>query len=343
MTAVPGDPATGREDARRIRWPRRCGSSTSPNERGLLVRLMGGMAIRAHAPDWPARTRRVEVDLDFATRCKDRGAFYELLARRGLHAGQAPQRAVRRQAGLLRRRPAQPPGRRARGQPRDVPSLRVRRPARRRRARPCRSPSCCCRSSRSSRSTARTSSTRSSCSPSIRSASDDGAPDARHGLGAINVPRILSFTSNDWGWWRTVTGNLDTLDQYLAVELDARGPRPQQRPGRPVRPGDPDRQPADGHRRRAEVDALEAARAGRRAARPGTRSPRRWGTAADAGLLRDRHPRLRGVLAQVPQRRQVPQGRRPDHGRRHDRQGDGPDRRQRLELGAGAPGPAATS
>ena len=28
------------------------------DERGLLVRLMGGMAIRAHAPDWPARTRR---------------------------------------------------------------------------------------------------------------------------------------------------------------------------------------------------------------------------------------------------------------------------------------------
>ena len=65
---------------------------------------MGGMAIRAHAPDWPARTRRVEVDLDFATRGKDRGAFYELLDDRGLHAGQAPQRAVRRQAGLLRRR-----------------------------------------------------------------------------------------------------------------------------------------------------------------------------------------------------------------------------------------------
>jgi len=51
--------------------------------KGLLVRLMGGMAIRAHAPDWPARTRRVEVDLDFATRGKDRGAFYELLASEG--------------------------------------------------------------------------------------------------------------------------------------------------------------------------------------------------------------------------------------------------------------------
>ena len=96
------------------------------DERGLLVRLMGGMAIRAHAPDWPARTRRVEVDLDFATRGKDRGAFYELLADEGYTRGQAAQRAVRRQAGLLRRRAAQPPGRRARRQPRDVPPLRVR-------------------------------------------------------------------------------------------------------------------------------------------------------------------------------------------------------------------------
>ena len=51
-------------------------------------------------------------------------------------------------------------------------------------------------------------------------------------------------------------------------------------------------------------------------------------------LLRHRHPRLRGVLAQVPQRRRVPQGRRPDHGRRHDRQGDGPDRRPNGRLGA---------
>jgi hypothetical protein len=43
---------------------------------GLLVRLMGGMAIRAHAPDWTARTRRIEVDMDFATRSRDRMAFY---------------------------------------------------------------------------------------------------------------------------------------------------------------------------------------------------------------------------------------------------------------------------
>src|SRR3954469_9383811 len=59
------------------------------DKQGLLVRLMGGMAIRAHAPDWPARTRRVEVDLDFATRGKDRGGFYELLTREGYTAGQS--------------------------------------------------------------------------------------------------------------------------------------------------------------------------------------------------------------------------------------------------------------
>ena len=94
---------------------------------------------------------------------------------------------------------------------------------------------------------------------------DDGAPDSRHGLGAINVPRILSFTSNDWGWWRTVTGNLDTLDQYLAVELTPEDLDLNN--GRAVL-FDPGAQVAalrDGHRRRPEVDALEAPRAGRRA------------------------------------------------------------------------------
>ena len=91
---------------------------------------------------------------------------------------------------------------------------------------------------------------------------DDGAPDARDGQGAINVPRILSFTSNDWGWWRTVTGNLDTLDQYLAVELTPEDLDLNN--GRAVLfdPARPDRGPARGDRRRAEVDALEAARHG---------------------------------------------------------------------------------
>ena len=245
---------------------------------GLLVRLMGGMAIRAHAPDWPARTRRVEVDLDFATRGKDRGAFYELLDGEGYTADKRHNALFGGKQALLRRRAAQPAGRCPRRQPRDVPPLRVQATAWRVDARRCRWPSCCCRSSRSSRSTARTCSTRSSCSPSTRSRQDDGAPDARTGQGAINVPRILSFTSNDWGWWRTVTGNLDTLDQYLAVELHAGRPRPQQRPGGPVRPGRPGRGPARRPSRTPRSRRAGSSAPASASARSGTRSPRRWDT-----------------------------------------------------------------
>ena len=53
------------------------------DKQGLTLRLMGGMAVRAHAPRWPARTRRREVDLDFATTSKDRSAIYKLLETEG--------------------------------------------------------------------------------------------------------------------------------------------------------------------------------------------------------------------------------------------------------------------
>jgi hypothetical protein len=50
-------------------------------------------------------------------------------------------------------------------------------------------------------------------------AADDGDVDAEAGLGAINVRRITAITSADWGWWRTVTGNLDKLAEFLATDL----------------------------------------------------------------------------------------------------------------------------
>ena len=186
--------------------------------KGLLVRLMGGMAIRAHAPDWPARTRRVEVDLDFATRGKDCGAFYELLADEGYTPDKRHNALFGRKQAYFVDVP--------RNRPVDVlvDSLEM-----------------CHRFEFKDRLAVST--------PTLPLAElllsklqvvkinrkdvldalvllaehplgqDDGAPDARTGQNAINVPRILSFTSNDWGWWRTVTGNLDTLDKYLAVEL----------------------------------------------------------------------------------------------------------------------------
>jgi hypothetical protein len=216
MTAGPGDLG----DARTLQDPldEALRIVDLADGKGLLVRLMGGMAIRAHAPDWPARTRRVEVDLDFATRSRDRGAFYELLA----HEGYTPDKRHNALFGGKQAYFVDVP----RHRPVDVlvDSLEM-----------------CHRFEFKDRLAA--------SSPTLPLAElllsklqvvrinrkdvldalvllaehplaqDDGAVDARTGQGAINVPRILSFTSNDWGWWRTVTGNLDTLDKYLAVEL----------------------------------------------------------------------------------------------------------------------------
>jgi hypothetical protein len=36
---------------------------------------------------------------------------------------------------------------------------------------------------------------------------------------AISLARITELTSNDWGWWRTVTLNLDRLAAFLATDL----------------------------------------------------------------------------------------------------------------------------
>jgi hypothetical protein len=35
----------------------------------------------------------------------------------------------------------------------------------------------------------------------------------------ISVPRILAYTSEDWGWWRTVSENLDKLGAFARVEV----------------------------------------------------------------------------------------------------------------------------
>ncbi len=317
-------------------------SSTSPTQRGLLVRLMGGMAIRAHAPDWPARTRRVEVDLDFATRGKDRGAFYELLAAEGYTADKrhnalfggkqayfvdVPRSRpvdvlvdslemchrfefgdrlahVEPDPAAGRAPPVEAPGRQ------DQPQGRARcaRPARRAPARP-----------------------------------DDGAPDSRHGLGVDQRAADPVV-------------HLERLGLVADRDRQPRHARPVPRRRADARTTststtggtilfDPGGQIAA--LRAAIDDAPKSTRWKLRArrsasARPGTRIPRRWGT-TDADLLRHGHPRLRGLLAQVPERRQVPQGGRPDHGRRHDRQGDGPDRRRTARTGSSSSRASATS
>ena len=38
--------------------------------------------------------------------------------------------------------------------------------------------------------------------------------------GTISLGRITELTSSDWGWWRTLTGNVERLGSYLGGELE---------------------------------------------------------------------------------------------------------------------------
>src|SRR6478672_12204374 len=216
MTADPGEPGVPRTlqdplaEALRV--------VDLADKRGLLVRLMGGMAIRAHAPDWPARTRRVEVDLDFATRGKDRGAFYDLLSNEGYTADKRHNALFGQHQGYFVDV--------AHARPVDVLVDKL---------------EMCHRFEFGDRLAKST--------PTLPVAElllsklqivkinkkdvldalillaehplgqDDGEVDSSKGLAAISLPRILSFTSNDWGWWRTLTGNLDVLQKYLESDF----------------------------------------------------------------------------------------------------------------------------
>ena len=216
------------------------------------LRLLGGMAVRAHSPAWPARTRRREVDLDFATRSKDRSAVYRLLEEEGY----TPDR---RHNALFGQKQAYFVDE-ARHRPVDVlvdrlemcPRPRVRRPSGPLPPDAARWPSCSSRNSRSSRSIARTCSTR---WPPRRASARRRRRRSRQrpGLGAINVTRIVAITSGDWGWWRTVTRT------SICSPRSCHGPPrmatlhwiPTGRPGS-IRPCQV-RCAAGGHRRRAEV------------------------------------------------------------------------------------------
>jgi hypothetical protein len=188
-------------------------------ERGLRLRLLGGMAVRAHSPAWPARTRRREVDLDFATRSKDRTAVYRLLEEEGY----TPDR---RHNALFGQKQAYFVDE-ARHRPVDVLVDRLE----------------MCHVlefgdrldlSRPTLPLAELLLSKLQIIKINRKdvldalallaehplAADDGDPDSDQGLSAINLTRIVAITSGDWGWWRTVTGNLDKLAAYLATDLE---------------------------------------------------------------------------------------------------------------------------
>ena len=188
------------------------------NSRGLLLRLMGGMAVRAHAPDWTHRTRRREVDLDFATRGKDRAAVYRLLEAEGYTPDKRHNAMFGGQQGWFVDM--------ARNRPVDIlvdkleMCHRIEFDGRLERS----SPTLPVADLLLSKLQIVKLNKKDLLDALILLAEhplgqDDGAADSREGQGTISVPRILAHTSTDWGWWRTVTGNLDKLEAYLATDV----------------------------------------------------------------------------------------------------------------------------
>ncbi len=186
------EPRTLQENRR----PSRCASWTSPRSAVSSFRLMGGMAIRAHAPDWPARPGARGRPRLRHPLLRSLGPFYPAArSRRAIRPSDSETRSSRGS----RRTSSTSPGGTGRWTSSSNSRSRWLPPARifpdrlvLSRARPSRSAELLLSKLQvSSRSTARTSSTRSSCSPSIRWGPDDGAADSRHGLGATNAPDPL--------------------------------------------------------------------------------------------------------------------------------------------------------
>jgi len=179
---------------------------------GLLVRLMGGLAFHAQVPDWTARIERERRDIDLATRARDRRGFTDLMTSSGYLAD--------RQYNALYGHKQLYFVDEARGRPVDVLIDRL-------------------EMSHTFTFGDRLAIT----SPTLPLAElllsklqvahinrkdilDALALLSEYPLGqaddgTINVGRIAQLTSADWGWWRTLTGNIDRLGEYLAGDVQA--------------------------------------------------------------------------------------------------------------------------
>jgi hypothetical protein len=189
------------------------------DERGLLVRLMGGLAFHAQAPTWTARIDRAGRDIDLATRSQDRTALTELLVRERY----TPDRQYNALYGHKQLYFVDESHRR----PVDVLVDRLD----------------MCHAfvfrdrlavSQPTLPLAELLLTKLQIVKINRkdlldalillashplAASSDGAGEGADSGAAINLARIVGLTSADWGWWRTVTGNIARLRTYVASEL----------------------------------------------------------------------------------------------------------------------------
>jgi hypothetical protein len=187
--------------------------------RGIVVRLMGGLAFHAQAPTWTARIDRAGRDIDLATRSDDRKALSELLVAEGY----TPDRQYNALYGHKQLYFFDE----ARTRPVDVLVDRM---------------EMCHGFAFRDRLTVTT--------PTLPlaellltklqivkinrkdvldalillashplSPNSDGAGEGSDARAAVNVSRVTALTSADWGWWRTVTGNLDALRSFVESDL----------------------------------------------------------------------------------------------------------------------------
>ncbi len=180
------------------------------DDAGLRVRLLGGLAFHAQVPTWMAAVERPRRDIDLATRGQDRKAVADLLAR----SGYTPDRRYNalhghKQLYFVDARI---------GRPVDMLVDRL---------------EMCHRFDFADRLaleplTLPLADLLLSKLQIVKINRKDlldilillreyelGTDDAGH----INLVRITGLTSADWGWWRTVTGNLDRLADFAAGEL----------------------------------------------------------------------------------------------------------------------------
>ncbi len=179
---------------------------------GLQVRLMGGLAFHARCPDWTARINRSGRDLDLATRSKDRKALAVLLVANGYTADKQYNALYGHKQLYFVDVPHE--------RPVDVlvDALEM-----------------CHKFSFAHRLDV----TETTLPPAdlllsklqvvkinrkdvldlLALLSDVPLADDDAGGQAISLRRVTEFTSNDWGWWRTATGNLDKLTAFLDHDI----------------------------------------------------------------------------------------------------------------------------
>ena len=177
---------------------------------GLQVRLMGGLAFHARCPEWTARIERERRDIDVATRAQDRKALTVIMAGQG-YTGDRQYNALFGHKQLYfvdeaRNRPVDVLIDRmemshtfefARRLTVDKPTLPL----------------------------AELLLTKLQIARINRKDILDGLallseyPLESNDNGAVNLKQITNLTSTDWGWWRTVTGNLDKFRHFHETEL----------------------------------------------------------------------------------------------------------------------------